>query len=88
LSASPFQRRGDVTLRRAAGDQLVKNKENIARPAARTSALTKIRNAKMSRSPHAYVRGNTVRYYEWLQGLLIPGEAAHQNEMMSPVATE
>jgi uncharacterized protein (DUF2252 family) len=69
LSASPFQRRGDVTLRRAAGDQLVKNKENIARPAARTSALTKIRNAKMSRSPHAYVRGNTVRYYEWLQGL-------------------
>jgi uncharacterized protein (DUF2252 family) len=47
----------------------VKNKENIARPAARTSALTKIRNAKMSRSPHDYVRGNTTRYYEWLEGL-------------------
>ena len=22
----------------------------------------------MARSPHAYVRGNTIRYYEWLEG--------------------
>jgi uncharacterized protein (DUF2252 family) len=29
--------------------------------------LENIRNSKMARSPHAYVRGNTVRYYEWLE---------------------
>lgn len=33
----------------------------------------------MARSPHAYVRGNTVRYYEWLENLesgVLPGGPA------------
>jgi uncharacterized protein (DUF2252 family) len=35
-------------------------------PADRSSILTLARNQKMARSAHAYVRGNTVRFYEWL----------------------
>jgi uncharacterized protein (DUF2252 family) len=45
---------------------IVKNKASVARPGAREPVLARIRNAKMAASPHAYVRGNTVRYYEWL----------------------
>jgi uncharacterized protein (DUF2252 family) len=51
---------------RTAERLIVKSKEGGVGPGARASALPKIRNAKMARSPHAYVRGNTVRYYEWL----------------------
>jgi uncharacterized protein (DUF2252 family) len=43
--------------------------EACARPRARSATLAKIRNFKMSRSAHAYVRGNTVKFYEWLEGL-------------------
>jgi uncharacterized protein (DUF2252 family) len=35
-------------------------------PDARTRHLEARRNLKMARSAHAYVRGNTVRFYEWL----------------------
>lgn len=35
-------------------------------PLRRLDALTKRRNTKMARSAHAYVRGNTARFYEWL----------------------
>ena len=45
----------------------MKNKQSVARPEGRASLLEKIRKVKMARSPHAYVRGNTVRYYEWLE---------------------
>ena len=41
--------------------------ETFARPDERTVILTGIRNLKMSRSSHAYVRGNTVKFYEWLE---------------------
>ena len=33
---------------------------------ARTEILRARRNEKMARSPHAYVRGNTLQFYEWL----------------------
>jgi len=33
----------------------------------RQSVLTHTRNLKMARSPHAYVRGNTIKFYEWLE---------------------
>lgn len=33
----------------------------------RLPAPTLARNAKMTRSAHAYVRGNTARFYEWLE---------------------
>ena len=36
------------------------------RPNDRQEILTEIRNRKMSRSAHAYVRGNTKKFYEWL----------------------
>lgn len=37
------------------------------RPAARLEPLEQLRNLKMARSAHAYVRGSTVQFYEWLQ---------------------
>jgi uncharacterized protein (DUF2252 family) len=46
----------------------MKIEEAFARPNKRGATLTKTRNLKMSRSAHAYVRGNTERFYEWLEG--------------------
>jgi uncharacterized protein (DUF2252 family) len=36
-------------------------------PAKRQAVLSERRNLKMARSAHAYVRGNTAKFYEWLQ---------------------
>lgn len=38
-------------------------------PARRLPCLDQMRNLKMARSAHAYVRGSTVQFYEWLQSL-------------------
>ncbi|TNC05786.1 DUF2252 domain-containing protein [Methylobacterium terricola] len=38
-------------------------------PETRADALERQRNLKMARSAHAYVRGNTLKFYEWLDGL-------------------
>ena len=35
-------------------------------PNKRQEVLTRIRNVKMARSPHAFVRGNTIQFYKWL----------------------
>ena len=45
----------------------MKTSDEIVRPKARNLTLTKTRNLKMSRSSHAYVRGSTVKFYEWLE---------------------
>jgi uncharacterized protein (DUF2252 family) len=45
------------------------NRQLFVRPSDRSTALAKCRNLKMARSSHAYVRGNTVKYYEWLASL-------------------
>jgi uncharacterized protein (DUF2252 family) len=45
----------------------MKNQQAFPQPKARIPTLTKIRNLKMSQSSHAYVRGNTVKFYEWLE---------------------
>jgi uncharacterized protein (DUF2252 family) len=37
------------------------------RPSARIEPLNQLRNLKMAQSAHAYVRGSTVQFYEWLQ---------------------
>ncbi len=37
------------------------------RPSKRAARLTEVRNLKMARSAHAYVRGSTVKFYEWLE---------------------
>ncbi|MDE1167255.1 MAG: DUF2252 domain-containing protein [Pseudomonas sp.] len=36
------------------------------RPSARQEPLAQLRTLKMARSAHAYVRGSTVQFYEWL----------------------
>jgi uncharacterized protein (DUF2252 family) len=36
---------------------------------ARAGPLAQTRNLKMARSSHAYVRGNTIKFYEWLESL-------------------
>ena len=41
-------------------------KKQWATPEARLDRLTRERERKMARSPHAYVRGSTARFYEWL----------------------
>ncbi len=41
-------------------------KIKIIRPAGRQSALMQRRRLKMAESAHAYVRGNTIKFYEWL----------------------
>jgi uncharacterized protein (DUF2252 family) len=41
----------------------------LPRPGERMSVLSALRNAKMARSAHAYVRGNTIKFYEWLASL-------------------
>jgi uncharacterized protein (DUF2252 family) len=44
----------------------VKIKIKPIRPSARGTILTARRHLKMAQSAHAYVRGNTVKFYEWL----------------------
>jgi uncharacterized protein (DUF2252 family) len=39
----------------------------MTQPNDRQSRLTKARNLKMARSAHAYVRGSTRKFYEWLK---------------------
>jgi uncharacterized protein (DUF2252 family) len=48
---------------------MTRESRKLPRPAERASVLSALRNAKMARSAHAYVRGNTVKFYEWLAGL-------------------
>ena len=39
----------------------------ISRPKQRAKVLLRTRNLKMARNAHAYVRGSTVKFYEWLE---------------------
>lgn len=39
---------------------------SYAEPGERQSALTATRQLKMARSTHAFVRGNTAKFYQWL----------------------
>ncbi len=42
---------------------------DFSKPDQRNAALTAERNRKMAASAHAYVRGSTVRFYQWLEDL-------------------
>ena len=42
-------------------------KPEIARPADRQKLLTAERNRKMAASAHAFMRGSTTRFYDWLE---------------------
>ena len=48
------------------GTKLTNEKDRAPRPKQRPIVLAERRNAKMARSAHAYMRGNTVKFYEWL----------------------
>src|SRR6202453_4821415 len=37
------------------------------RPHGRQSILAELQKLKMARSAHSYVRGNTIKFYEWLE---------------------
>ena len=39
----------------------------MTEPNDRQQILTQTRNLKMAQSAHAYVRGSTVKFYEWLE---------------------
>ena len=41
----------------------------LPKPDARMELLVARRNARMARSADAYVRGNTTKFYEWLDGM-------------------
>lgn len=45
----------------------MKKPADTVQPADRAARLTALRREKMSESAHAYVRGSTVRFYEWLE---------------------
>jgi uncharacterized protein (DUF2252 family) len=47
-----------------------KNQNRPPLPEDRQGILKETRNRKMARSAHAYVRGNTSKFYEWLDGSL------------------
>ena len=46
---------------------MVATRSRAVRPADRAAVLEANRTLKMARSAHAYVRGNTRQFYEWLQ---------------------
>src|SRR5262252_2742215 len=39
----------------------------ISGPKRRAKVLLRTRNLKMARNAHAYVRGSTLKFYEWLE---------------------
>jgi uncharacterized protein (DUF2252 family) len=45
----------------------MKSRGEICKPEDRAAILTERRRLKMARSAHAYVRGNTLTFYEWLE---------------------
>lgn len=49
------------------GQHVTKARRKAVAPAHRAKALRDLRHRKMARSAHAYVRGNTERFYEWLR---------------------
>ena len=48
-------------------DVTEKKQSEVTSPELRAARLTQTRNLKMARSAHAYVRGNTVKFYDWLE---------------------
>jgi uncharacterized protein (DUF2252 family) len=45
----------------------IRTARNIPGIKGRQAVLTALRNSKMARSAHAYVRGNTEQFYDWLE---------------------
>ncbi len=58
----------------------------------RTSALSQFRNLKMAGSAHAYVRGNTLKFYEWLAAseayAVVPGSSTSGVQWVGEAETD
>src|ERR1700749_4159852 len=54
------------------GLPMARPKNSAVPPSKRQQALIERRNTKMARSAHAYVRGNTAQFYEWLDSREAP----------------
>jgi uncharacterized protein (DUF2252 family) len=48
-------------------DRIKMSSKQSLRPSERVAALSSKQTLKMARSAHAYVRGSTVQFYEWLE---------------------
>jgi uncharacterized protein (DUF2252 family) len=46
---------------------MARNNLEMLRPRQRVKFLLQARNLKMARNAHAYVRGSTEKFYEWLE---------------------
>ncbi len=58
-----------VATNKLSSKTLSKRAKKLPEAEARQPLLTARRNARMARSAHAYVRGSTNRFYEWLDGI-------------------
>jgi uncharacterized protein (DUF2252 family) len=58
-----------VATNKLSSKPLNKRAKKLPEAEARQPLLTARRNARMARSAHAYVRGSTNRFYEWLDGI-------------------
>jgi uncharacterized protein (DUF2252 family) len=58
--------RGEGLMKASVKTSRVERVDPIHRPADRPVVLAQTRNLKMARSAHAYVRGSTAKFYEWL----------------------
>ncbi|CAD6536258.1 hypothetical protein LMG28727_03322 [Paraburkholderia kirstenboschensis] len=58
-----------VATNKLSSKSLNKRAKKLPEAEARQPLLTARRNARMARSAHAYVRGSTNRFYEWLDGI-------------------
>ena len=58
---------GHIRSQRIEHENLATKQSSTILPDQRSKALVEERNRKMAASAHAYVRGSTVRFYDWLQ---------------------
>jgi uncharacterized protein (DUF2252 family) len=63
---SAFSAAARIKTQLAAG--MIQAAPNAPSRQQRQIILAERRNAKMARSAHAYMRGNTIKFYEWLEG--------------------
>lgn len=54
-----------------------KDDASLPSPSDRNAILTASRNLKMARSAHAYVRGNTAKFYDWLRASPVSENVPH-----------
>src|SRR5262249_3618498 len=59
----------------------------ISGPKRRAKVLLRTRNLKMARNAHAYVRGSTLKFYEWLEdgGRKLPAGASGLSSAALPI---